>query len=192
MPRLPERLAAAYRPATSWEVRGWSYGRVAAVRKASATRWEERRGTIEDQQIFGPERDDICACGKYEGMEFHHIVCDRCGVRVCSRAERSRRFGHIELGAGVPHPLADGADPLAAFPVLPARYVEAEGGRQLASVYDSLVLASSNKSRDDVMRSLDRLAEILLPVLEFGHRWGLADAVMLAHGLALEDREQDA
>jgi hypothetical protein len=190
MLHLPERLALVYRPATSGEVHDWSYGRVTAARKAGSRRWQDSRGTINDQAIFGPEKDDTCACGKYGGPRYRRMICDRCGVKISTRAERSKRFGHIELAGWVSHPLAPGTAQLLAIPVLPARYVESESGRVLAPVYDSLVLAASADSRDQLARGLERLAEILLPALDFAHRWRMTDAIVLAHGLALEEKKQ--
>ena len=191
MSQLPARLASDYRPATSREILDWSFGRVTAARQAGATGWEQQRGTIEDQRIFGPRQDHACACGKYDGLQYHHMICDRCGVKVSSPAERSRRFAHIELTAPVPHPFADGSVRLAVFPVLPATLLESASGRRLAAVYDALVLASIDAKEDHMLMIIEQSVEILLPVLDFTHRWGLPDATTLARGLALENRAED-
>jgi hypothetical protein len=63
---------------------------------------------------------------------------------------------------------------------------------RLALIYDSLVIASNAGRRDEVLRNFERIAEILTPAIEFTLRWGLSDSVVLAHGLALEDRASDA
>jgi DNA-directed RNA polymerase subunit beta' len=69
MLQLPPVLAARYRPATEREVHSWSFGLLKATRNPRATAWEQRRGTLEDQALFGPLRDFECACGKYRGPQ---------------------------------------------------------------------------------------------------------------------------
>ncbi len=189
-----ERVMTVFRPMTRYEAVALSYGQVTTERRAGATRWEDKRGTIEDPAIFGPERDDYCACGKCVGIVYHGMICDRCGVKISAsaREERSNRFGHIALAEAMPHPFAAASASLWTVPVLPARILESDAGRQLAPVYDSLVVAADAGSHVEILRSLDRLAEILIPAIEFTLRWCLADAVVLAHGLALEDRVKDA
>ncbi|MDK7227514.1 hypothetical protein, partial [Lactobacillus iners] len=48
-------------------------------------------------------KDWSCACGKYKGIRYRGIVCDRCGVEVTSAKVRRERMGHIELAAPVSH-----------------------------------------------------------------------------------------
>src|SRR4051794_17820030 len=79
---LPSVLAARYWPATEREVHSRSFGLVMAPRNPAATTWEQRRGTLEDQAIFGPVEDFECACGKYRGPKYRDMICDRCGVKV--------------------------------------------------------------------------------------------------------------
>lgn len=192
MSRLSRLFGTTYRPATATEIRAWSFGRVTAARRSGVGCWEERRGTIEDPAIFGTEHDDACACGRYVGMRYHRIICDRCGVKVSTRAERSKRFGHIEFPVRVPHPLQGDSEGLVSIPVLPASYVESEAGRRLAPAYDRIVLAANAGSMERIVDELGGLVELLLPAAEFAHLWAIADATALAHGLALESREQDS
>ena len=56
-----------------------------------------------DERIFGPTKDYACACGKYKGVRYKGIVCDRCGVEVTTSHVRRERMGHIELAAPVTH-----------------------------------------------------------------------------------------
>lgn len=44
-----------------------------------------------------------CSCGKYKGVRYKGIVCERCGVEVTSARVRRERMGHIELAAPVIH-----------------------------------------------------------------------------------------
>merc|ERR1712139_275010 len=55
------------------------------------------------ERIFGPEKDWECACGKYRGMKYKGMICDRCGVKVTHSRVRRKRMGHIELAAPIVH-----------------------------------------------------------------------------------------
>jgi DNA-directed RNA polymerase subunit beta' len=55
------------------------------------------------EKIFGPVRDWECNCGKYKGIKFKGITCDRCGVTVDRSSVRRERMGHIELATPVTH-----------------------------------------------------------------------------------------
>ncbi len=55
------------------------------------------------EKIFGPVKDWECACGKYKGIRYKGIVCDRCGVEVTQKSVRRERMGHIELAVPVVH-----------------------------------------------------------------------------------------
>ena len=45
------------------------------------------------EKIFGPVKDWECNCGKYKGIRYRGIVCDRCGVEVTRKAVRRERTG---------------------------------------------------------------------------------------------------
>jgi DNA-directed RNA polymerase subunit beta' len=55
------------------------------------------------EKIFGPVKDWECACGKYKGIRYKGIVCDRCGVEVTQKKVRRERMGHIHLAVPVVH-----------------------------------------------------------------------------------------
>ncbi len=55
------------------------------------------------EKIFGPVKDWECACGKYKGIRYKGIVCDRCGVEVTLKSVRRERMGHIGLAVPVVH-----------------------------------------------------------------------------------------
>ena len=55
------------------------------------------------EKIFGPVKDWECHCGKYKGIRYHGIVCDRCGVEVNQKSLRRERMGHISLCVPVVH-----------------------------------------------------------------------------------------
>ena len=55
------------------------------------------------EKIFGPVKDWECNCGKYKGIRYRGIVCDRCGVEVTRKTVRRERTGHITLAVPVVH-----------------------------------------------------------------------------------------
>ncbi len=55
------------------------------------------------EKIFGPVKDWECACGKYKGIRYKGIVCDRCGVEVILKSVRRERMGHLALAVPVVH-----------------------------------------------------------------------------------------
>ncbi len=55
------------------------------------------------EKIFGPVKDWECACGKYKGIRYKGIVCDRCGVEVTLKAVRRERMGHLGLAVPIVH-----------------------------------------------------------------------------------------
>src|SRR5262249_19129683 len=208
MLRLPASLGEVYRPATDREVCSWSFGAVKAPRNPSATSWQDRRGTLDDQAIFGPLHDFHCACGKYEGERYRGMICDLCGVKVTTCETRRQRFGHINLSVAVSHPLGEGGERLSAVPVLAAAFWQAPAGGQLAQRYDALARATTSgvckalatgsggwpdwtaeRAEQLLAAEVARLFELLLPVATFAHEWDLAEGQTLAHGLALEQLE---
>ena len=188
MLQMPPTIAALYRPASDREVCSRSFGVVKFPRNPAAHGWEERRGTLEDQAIFGPLRDFECACGKYRGTKYKGMICDGCGVKVTTTASRRQRFGHIDLPAPTVHPLGQGTERLSAIPVLPAVFRESRGGQVLAAHYDGLVRLALADSVETLAAGLGRLMEVLLPIATAAHEWRLQDAENLAWGLGLERR----
>ncbi|RJP73228.1 MAG: DNA-directed RNA polymerase subunit beta' [Candidatus Zixiibacteriota bacterium] len=55
------------------------------------------------ERIFGPVKDWECHCGKYRGIRYRDITCDRCGVEVTRKDVRRKRMGHIGLAVPVVH-----------------------------------------------------------------------------------------
>jgi len=55
------------------------------------------------EKIFGPVKDWECACGKYKGIRYKGIVCDRCGVEVTLKSVRRERMGHLALAVPIVH-----------------------------------------------------------------------------------------
>jgi hypothetical protein len=190
--RLPFPLAEHYRPATDQEVRSWSFGEVKAMRFSAATSWEQQRGTLDDQRIFGPRKEFQCVCGKYQGPKYQNMICDRCGVKVTTPDARHRRFGHIEMTSSLEHPLGKKGESLSTIPVLPAAFFESSGGKALAGLYDELILAVLGGSVEELRVGWNRLVELLLPLLTTAQKWDLQEASVIARGLAMKLRAEEA
>ena len=81
----------------------WSFGEIT---KPETINYRTQRYEPEGlfcEKIFGPVRDWECNCGKYKGIKFKGITCDRCGVTVTRSSVRRERMGHIALAAPVVH-----------------------------------------------------------------------------------------
>ncbi|MHB1769656.1 MAG: DNA-directed RNA polymerase subunit beta' [Minisyncoccota bacterium] len=81
----------------------WSLGEVTKPETINyRTQRSEKHGLF-DEKIFGPEKDYECYCGKYKGIRYKGIVCDKCGVEITRSIVRRERMGHIELCTPVAH-----------------------------------------------------------------------------------------
>ncbi len=84
-------------------IRSWSYGEVTRAETINYRTFKPEPDGLFCQRIFGPVKDYECACGKYKGIRFKGVVCDRCGVEVTHSRVRRERMGHIELAVPVTH-----------------------------------------------------------------------------------------
>ena len=84
-------------------MRSWSRGVVKKAETLNYRTLKPEKDGLFCEKIFGPVRDWECACGKYKGIKFKGIVCDRCGVMVTRSAVRREWMGHIELACPVTH-----------------------------------------------------------------------------------------
>jgi hypothetical protein len=189
MIELPEILTSRYDPASSHDVRSWSFGCVDRVRNRVAESWTGRVRTLDDESIFGPLRDHECACGKYQMPKYCGMICDRCGVKVM-RADEARRTrcGHIELSLSVLHPTGRTSEPLEAVPILPATVWRSPAGRPLADLYEDIVRANRHQDMDVVSSILERIIQTLAPIAEAACSWDLESTATLARGLLLTPR----
>ncbi len=81
----------------------WSSGEITKPETINyRTQRSEKHGLF-DEKIFGPEKDYECYCGKYKGIRYKGIVCDKCGVEITRSIVRRERMGHIELCTPVAH-----------------------------------------------------------------------------------------
>ncbi len=81
----------------------WSSGEVTKPETINyRTQRSEKHGLF-DEKIFGPEKDYECYCGKYKGIRYKGITCEKCGVDITRSIVRRERMGHIELCTPVAH-----------------------------------------------------------------------------------------
>src|SRR5579883_3472707 len=89
--------------ASPQDIRSWSHGEVKKTETINYRTYRPEKEGLFCEKIFGPEKDWECSCGKYRGMKYKGMICDRCGVKVTHSRVRRKRMGHIELAAPVVH-----------------------------------------------------------------------------------------
>ena len=89
--------------ASADQIRSWSHGEVKKPETINYRTLKPEKDGLFCEKIFGPAKDWECSCGKYKGIRFKGIVCERCGVEVTTAKVRRERMGHIELAAPVSH-----------------------------------------------------------------------------------------
>ena len=80
-----------------------SYGEVLKAETLNYRTFKPEREGLFCERIFGPIKDYECYCGKYKGIRYKNIVCDRCGVEITRKNTRRERTGHITLVVPVAH-----------------------------------------------------------------------------------------
>ncbi|QGJ70127.1 DNA-directed RNA polymerase subunit beta' [Planctomycetales bacterium 10988] len=101
--RINDYEAVKISLASPHDIRSWSFGEVKKPETINYRTYRPERDGLFCERIFGPEKDWECACGKYKGMKYKGMICDRCGVKVTHSRVRRKRMGHIELAAPVVH-----------------------------------------------------------------------------------------
>lgn len=84
-------------------IREWSFGEVTKPETMNYRTQRSEKNGLFDEKIFGPEKDYECYCGKYKGIRYKGIVCEKCGVELTRSIVRRERMGHIELCVPVTH-----------------------------------------------------------------------------------------
>ncbi len=95
--------AVSIRLASPDRIREWSFGEVTKPETINYRTQRAEKNGLFDEKIFGPTRDFECFCGKYKGIRYKGIVCDRCGVEITRNVVRRERGAHIELASPVAH-----------------------------------------------------------------------------------------
>jgi hypothetical protein len=110
------------------------------------------------QRIFGPVRDRICACGKYDANvnpRDYLKWCEVCGVDVGSRELRLKRFGVIPLAREIPHPWWP-KQTLQAVPVIPPHH-RGEPAAEINELYIGLLRDTGQVTEADLARRVGQL-----------------------------------
>ncbi|MBU4022973.1 DNA-directed RNA polymerase subunit beta' [Patescibacteria group bacterium] len=85
------------------EILSWSHGEVTKAETINYRTQRPEKDGLFCEKIFGPEKDFQCYCGKYRGIRYKGIVCDRCGVEATKASVRRERMGHIKLASPCSH-----------------------------------------------------------------------------------------
>jgi len=91
------------RLASPQEILSWSHGEVTKPETINYRTQKSEKDGLFCEKIFGPSKDYQCYCGKYKGVRFKGVVCDRCGVEVTKSQVRRERMGHIKLAVPCSH-----------------------------------------------------------------------------------------
>lgn len=84
-------------------IKEWSFGEITKPETINYRTQRSERNGLFDEKIFGPDKDYECYCGKYKGIRYKGIVCEKCGVEITRSIVRRERMGHIDLAAPVSH-----------------------------------------------------------------------------------------
>ncbi|MDR0283021.1 MAG: hypothetical protein LBI53_07230 [Candidatus Peribacteria bacterium] len=85
------------------EINQWSHGAVDNPDTVNYRTGKPKQSGLFCESIFGPVKNFECSCGKYKGVRYKGIVCERCGVEVTTSRTRRTRMGHVELATPVIH-----------------------------------------------------------------------------------------
>lgn len=91
------------RLASPERIKEWSFGEITKPETINYRTQRSERNGLFDEKIFGPDKDYECYCGKYRGIRYKGIVCEKCGVEITRSIVRRERMGHIELASPVSH-----------------------------------------------------------------------------------------
>ena len=69
-----------------------SHGDVTKPETINYRTFKPERDGLFCERIFGPVKDFECHCGKYKGIRYKGIVCDRCGVEVTEKKLEEREW----------------------------------------------------------------------------------------------------
>jgi DNA-directed RNA polymerase subunit beta' len=132
-----------------------SSGEVTKPETINYRTYKPERDGLFCERIFGPVKDFECHCGKYKGIRYKGIVCDRCGVEVTEKKVRRERMGHIKLEVPVAH--------IWYFRSLPNKigYLLGLPTKKLDSIiyYEKYVVIQAGVKANDGIQQMDFLSE---------------------------------
>jgi DNA-directed RNA polymerase subunit beta' len=65
------------RVASPDDILSWSKGEITKPETINYRTFRAEKDGLFDERIFGPTKDYECYCGKYKGIRYKGIVCDR-------------------------------------------------------------------------------------------------------------------
>lgn len=95
--------AVALSVASPEDILGWSRGEVTKPETVNYRTQRAEPDGLFCERIFGPTKNFQCFCGKYKGIRYNSVVCEKCGVEVTRSIVRRERMGHINLAVPVTH-----------------------------------------------------------------------------------------
>jgi len=84
-------------------IKEWSHGEITKPETINYRTQRSEKNGLFDEKIFGPDKDFECYCGKYRGIRYKGIICEKCGVEITRSIVRRERMGHIDLASPVSH-----------------------------------------------------------------------------------------
>ena len=128
-----------------------SYGEILKPETINYRSYKPEKDGLFCEKIFGPVKDYECHCGKYKGIRYRGIICDRCGVEVTRKKVRRERMGHITLAVPIIH--------IWYLRSIPSKlaYLTGLKTKELERIkyYETFVLIEPGKSGRKVMELLD-------------------------------------
>ena len=85
------------------KIKSWSFGEIKKPETINYRTFKPEKDGLFCARIFGPVKDYECLCGKYKGMKFRGIICEKCGTEITKSNVRRDRMGHIDLATPVSH-----------------------------------------------------------------------------------------
>ena len=85
------------------KIRSWSFGEIRKPETINYRTFKPEKDGLFCGRVFGPTKDYECICGKYRGMKYKGIICEKCGTEVTLSKVRRERMAHIELASPVAH-----------------------------------------------------------------------------------------
>ncbi|MBR2675200.1 MAG: DNA-directed RNA polymerase subunit beta' [Mogibacterium sp.] len=89
--------------ASTEEMLKWSHGEVTKPETINYRSLKPEFDGLFCERIFGPTKDWVCGCGKYNKIRYKGLTCPYCGVEVTKAKVRRERMGHIQLVSPVSH-----------------------------------------------------------------------------------------
>ena len=89
--------------ASTEEMLSWSHGEVTKPETINYRSLKPEFDGLFCERIFGPTKDWVCGCGKYNKIRYKGLICPYCGVEVTKSKVRRERMGHIQLVSPVSH-----------------------------------------------------------------------------------------